>query len=116
MKISPHFSRKEFECSCGCGFDTVDVELVEILEDVRFHFNSPVTITSGCRCEAHNASVGGAKDSWHTKGRAADIKVNDAHPEDVYNYLETKHDAIGLGLYNTWVHVDSRGSKARWSK
>jgi len=30
--------------------------------------------------------------------------------------LETKHDAIGLGLYNTWVHVDSRGSKARWSK
>jgi len=116
MKISPHFSRSEFACQCGCGWDTVDHELIEILEDVRFHFNAPVIITSGCRCEAHNSSVGGAKDSYHINGRAADFKVKDVHPDDVYEYLDFRWDNIGLGLYKTWVHVDSRGTKARWSK
>lgn len=116
MKISPHFTREEFACSCGCGMDTVDAELLEILEDVRFHFNSPVTVTSGNRCVAKNREAGGANDSQHLRSRAADIKVKDVHPEDVYNYLDLKHTHIGLGLYSSWVHVDSRGSKARWGK
>ena len=60
---SKYFKRAEFACKCGCGMDTVDYELVNILDKVREHFGTPVVINSACRCEAHNASVGGAANS-----------------------------------------------------
>jgi uncharacterized protein YcbK (DUF882 family) len=112
-----HFKRSEFSCKCGCGFDTVDFELAIILDDVREYFNKPTIITSGCRCEKHNKAVGGADKSIHKEGKAADIKVLDINPIDVYNYLDKKYsDTFGLGLYSTWVHIDSRKEKSRWGK
>jgi len=80
---SKYFKREEFACSCGCGFSSVDVELLEVLEDVREHFDSPVTINSACRCETHNKTVGGSNNSMHTKGMAVDIVVSDVTPERV---------------------------------
>ena len=115
--ISTNFSRYEFACSCGCGFEAVDVELLEVLEDLRAHFNVAVTINSGCRCDNHNKSIGGAKNSMHTKGIAADVVVSGADAQTVYNYLDTKYpDKYGIGLYSNpdRVHIDVRRSKARW--
>ena len=54
MKLSDNFSRTEFACKCGCGFDTVDSLTLEALESIRKHFNKPVTVTSGCRCLVHS--------------------------------------------------------------
>jgi hypothetical protein len=28
--LSENFSRREFECSCGCGMDTVDAQLLHL--------------------------------------------------------------------------------------
>jgi uncharacterized protein YcbK (DUF882 family) len=112
--ISKHFSRSELACKCGCGQDTVDVKLVAILEEVRGHFGEPTTITSGNRCEAYNASVGGATGSQHKLSRAADIKVENVAPATVYAYLDPGHLG-GLGSYPGFTHVDSRTGKARWS-
>jgi len=112
-----YFSRNEFECKCGCGFNTVDYELANILDNLRSHFGSPVIVTSGCRCEEHNAKVGGSKHSQHLLGRAADIIVYDVDPEMVYDYLNDLYDyKYGVGLYSKWVHVDSRNIKARWKE
>lgn len=113
--IATNFSRSEFACKCGCGFDTVDCELVEVLQDVRDVFNATVSISSGCRCERHNRAVGGAPSSQHTKGRAADISVSGYSSEVVYTYLVDKYkDRFGFGKYATFVHVDTRLKKARW--
>ena len=116
MKVSEHFDRSEFKCKCGkCEFDTVDVKLLEILEDVRTHFKNPVRITSGCRCVTHNKAVGGSLGSKHLMGKASDIVVDKVHENEVYAYLDEKYnDTLGLGLYKGWVHVDSREHKARW--
>lgn len=121
MKISAHFSRAEFECRCGCGFDTVDVDLLRALEAMRDHFEKPIRITSGCRCRVHNKAVGGSEFSQHTLGRAADIVVDDVTPGEVYDWLdEYAPDKYGIGLYQRgaggWVHIDSRSSKSRWTK
>ena len=35
-QLSAHFNREEFECTCHCGMDTVDAELIDVLEDIRF--------------------------------------------------------------------------------
>ena len=115
QQVSKYFKRKEFACKCGCGFDTVDVDLLRVLEDVREWFNSPVSINSACRCTTHNKKVGGRESSQHLKGRASDIVVKGITPEEVYEYIDSKYiDTLGLGSYNTFTHIDSRSYKARW--
>jgi len=112
--ISKNFSRSEFACKCNCGFNTVDVELIKLLEVVRTYFKKPVTINSACRCEKHNINVGGALHSKHKLGIAADITVKDTKPQLVYNFINTHApDKYGLGNYNTFTHVDVRGDKWR---
>ena len=114
--ISEHFSRSEHACLCGCGFDTVDVELNSLLEHIRNYYNKSVTITGPNRCAAHNASQQGAKRSLHCEGKAADIQVKDTSPRAVYHYLNKKFpDKYGIGLYHNRVHVDVRPTKARWT-
>lgn len=114
-----HFKRSEFHCKCGkCGGFPVepDEKLVELLEQIREHFDSPVTITSGVRCKTHNTNVGGATSSQHLKGTAADIKVKGKTPKEVAAYCETLlPKSGGIGLYKTWVHVDVRTNKSRWN-
>ena len=114
--LTRNFSRSEFACKCGCGFDTVDFKLPFILQDVRDHFDKSVAITSGCRCLDHNEAVGGKSNSQHVKGRAADIVVADTPPEDVQMYLLYKYpDMFGIGEYNTFTHIDTRSNgPARW--
>ncbi len=112
--LSAHFNRSEFSCKCGCSQDTVDTKLIEGLEHVRAHFDgAPITVNSGNRCPAYNASVGGATSSQHLISRAADITVSGSSPEEVYAYLDEWWPG-GLGKYDTFTHVDSRSSRARW--
>lgn len=111
--LSKYFDRHEFACSCGCGFDTVDHELIILLEAIREQFDRPITINSGCRCPDHNAAVGGSENSQHLYGRAADIVVKDT-PAVIVAEAAKMLDAPGLGEYENFTHVDSRVGFARW--
>lgn len=114
-QLSPHFHRREFACRCGCGFDTVDAGTLAVLERVRTHFGQPVTITSGCRCAAHNRAVGGATHSQHRLGRAADIQVRGVTPATVADFIAEAVPTASLGRYATFTHVDTRSTgPARW--
>jgi len=110
---SRYFKRSEFACKCGCGFDTIDYALVRLLEKIREHFDQPVTINSGCRCEARNRMVDGKPGSFHLKGRAADIMVKNIPPALVAELAETL-GAGGIGEYETFTHIDTRQGSARW--
>lgn len=66
---SPHFKRAEFACRCGCGADDISPYLVACLEDVRKALARPIIVTSGVRCETHNAAVGGVPNSQHLHGK-----------------------------------------------
>lgn len=111
-----YFDRGEFSCKCGCGFDTVDAELIRVLTDLREYFDEAVVINSGNRCKAYNQSVGGSPRSQHLFARAADVRVRGVHPDEVYAYLELQYpNCYGLGRYKTFTHIDTRsGKKARW--
>lgn len=114
--LSTNFSRAEFACQCGCGFDTVDAELLAVLERIRNHFDVPVWISSAARCETHNSSdsVKGGKHSQHLLGRAADIVVDGVPAELVQEYAN-QIEVSGVGSYGTFTHIDTRAIKARWS-
>ncbi len=112
--MSKHFKRAEFACK-HCGKENHSNHLVSVLELVREHFKSPVIVTSGYRCQQHNANIGGAPKSKHVEGIAADIKVQGVSPIKVFDFLDdTFKDTYGIGLYDGWVHIDVRSEKARW--
>ena len=111
--ISKNFSRSEFACKDYCGFATVDVELLQVLELVRERFGS-VKINSACRCTTHNKNVGGAKGSKHKLGIAADIVVKDVKPIEIFTFLDMyQPNKYGLKAYKTFTHVDVRSDKWR---
>ena len=74
-RYSPIFTPEEFACRCGCGQLVIDPELMESLFAARVIAGIPFVVTSGYRCPAHNARVGGVNDSAHTLGQAADIRA-----------------------------------------
>lgn len=115
--LSKNFSRHEFTCKCGCGFDTIDYETLMVLEEVREHFNKPVIIDSACRCAARNAAVGGAPSSKHLTGRAVDFRVAGEAPELVQSWLRhTYPHRYGIGSYETFTHIDTRtDGPVRWT-
>lgn len=114
--ISKNFNRTEFACKCGCSYDTVDAELLHVLQDIRDHFGVPVVIQSACRCAKHNEKVGGSKNSQHLYGRAADIHLKGGYFSELVSYVHQKHKGkYGIGTYSGWIHIDTRSGKAaRW--
>lgn len=113
-KLSPHFAEAEFACRC-CGMVRVNIRLVHMLEQMREQLGGkPVVITSGYRCAAHNRAVGGAQQSQHLLGNAADIVVANVASNEVAAVSE-KIGFPGLGRYAGFTHVDVRiGKYARW--
>ena len=111
--IAKFFKRSEFECKCGCGFDTVDHELLECLVDLRDWFG-PIIITSGCRCQKHNEAIGGDCFSRHLVAQAADIVSVNYTPLQVAEYLAVKYpNSYCIKLYEKHVHFDIRPQRIR---
>lgn len=91
-----YFNFNEFfssEVAAACGIDNIpDVRrnqfirgniilLVDhVLDPIREHVGLPVIITSGFRCPALNELVGGAENSLHLTGRAADFTIDGLTP------------------------------------
>lgn len=103
--LSPSFNLSEFSCKCGCGLTNINMTLVALLQNVRNIIGQPIKINSGLRCPAHNASVGGAPDSSHLQGWAADCSVISSHYR--YEFLANVMDQFErVGIAKTFVHVD----------
>jgi len=108
--LTKNFDRHEFACKCNCGFDDISLLLVEKLQQLREVLGRPVKVTSGCRCAPHNRGVGGASESAHLGGFAADIACADSHEK----MLMVPAACIifrRIGIYESWIHCDVDGSK-----
>ena len=122
--LTKNFTFEEFESKDGAPMpkevkDNIRL-LAKELEKIRAAFNLPVKINSGYRSPEHNKRIGGASDSQHMKGTAADFTIPGRTPKQIGIVLEglIKDGKIkqgGLGIYANWVHYDIRGTKARWN-
>jgi zinc D-Ala-D-Ala carboxypeptidase len=70
--LSAHFTVDELK-SKGNGTCYVRRELLAALETLRAHMGAPLSVIDAYRDPAHNAAVGGASDSMHLYGLAADV-------------------------------------------
>lgn len=123
MRLSKNFTKREFKSKDGYPMpDDVLANIKELasnLQVLRDFLGEPIRINSAYRSPAHNKAIGGVKNSQHVLGRAADVKVKDIETKDLYLIIDSlildgKMKDGGLGLYDTFVHYDIRGSKARW--
>jgi len=115
-QITTHFNSKEFACKDGSKITFIGVELIGVLEIIREHFNKPVVINSGYRTISYNKKIGGVSNSKHCMGIAADIYIDGITPKEIYNFLDNKYpNCYGIGLYNNFIHIDTREKKARWN-
>lgn len=114
FQLSPHFRLIEFASRDGADEVLVHPALVDLLETVREEFGEPIHVTSGYRSPSHNRAVGGARDSRHTMGLAADVIIKRVSPSDIAEFA-AKHAIGGLGTYSTFCHLDVEGHNRRWS-
>lgn len=142
-RITEHFSYSEFACKCehcdGWPDDTTERTLVRervarLAESLEMGLRSPLalpmTVISGYRCPRHPLTIARPR-SYHARGRAADLKVDDKYDREdqiVYDgqYLAGYADAQiragrmtsgGLGTYKNGprtLHYDDRGHEAKW--
>jgi uncharacterized protein YcbK (DUF882 family) len=74
--------------------------------------NRPIILTSGYRTEHTNNSIEGAAfNSMHLYGKAADIKI-EGIPSDYLARLLRMCGGAGIGIYSSFVHVDTWRERA----
>lgn len=113
--LAYNFRVKEFACNDGSDTVLISDKLVDLLQKIRDHFGVAVTINSGYRTSTYNKKVGGATNSQHVKGTAADIVVKGVDPLTVAQYAEyLMPNYGGIGVYQTFTHVDVRTNRSRW--
>ena len=122
MKITPHFTLTELtHTSTGienkpnsqqtsalitlCG---------KVLQPLRDMYGAPIHVSSGYRSPSVNKAVGGARNSQHTLGEAADITVYSR--EGNKKLFEIIRDNLSFDqLINernfSWIHVSYKSQK-----
>ena len=112
-----HFTIQEFACKCKspCAGKKpqMDPVLLAALDDLREAYGAPLTITSGLRCDSHNAAVRGSKRSQHLAGTAADITCSDL--QLLLKLASLDQRFTGIGVSGVFLHLDARpGKRVLW--
>jgi uncharacterized protein YcbK (DUF882 family) len=101
------------------------LRLARELDRIREEWGSGIAVTSWYRPEVVNRAVGGARNSQHLTGSAADLKPVNGELLKFQKWLDKRWTgALGYGAKKGFVHVDLRGmdnqgkangAKIRWN-
>lgn len=106
-RLYPNFLWPEVACNCCLHLHLKSDLLLRKLQTIRSILNTPLRLSSGWRCDAHNEVVGGSR--LHPAGIAADILV---HPDKPAEWRFTVVEAAltasvwGIGVANSFIHLD----------
>lgn len=125
MNLSPHFTLAEFvdsQTATRKGIDNTPspdivanlTRVAALLEKIRTLVGGQIRISSGYRCPALNRAIGGASNSAHMLGLAADINVPGMTPLEVAKLVQLSGIMFDQLIYEgTWLHVGLSSSAHR---
>lgn len=116
MNITKHFTLEEMlrtsthlnnSITSDSDIQSNIIRLVEVLlEPLRVKLGKPIKVNSGYRSPAVNAAIGGAPDSAHMKGLAADIVVEGMTPIELSEFIRDSGLPYDTVICEpTWVHL-----------
>ncbi len=106
--VTESYGNVIWQASAGCLNGTLRSIISEVAS------MATVRVNSTCRDHGHNASVGGAKKSYHLSGDAVDFRVLNGNSGAVYAYLRSNSSVGGLKHYGGGLfHVDT-GPRRSW--
>lgn len=132
MRVTKNITAQELECRCGapeCSYRVLpDAPVIALWQAACDHFANELGVArvvlvvhSAARCTEYNrrpvtaGGPGSTDDSQHPRACAIDAHIEGVTPRAVYDYFDRHYpSALGLGLYSTFVHVDTRPNPARW--
>ena len=121
LQVTKNFNMSEMEFYSKVPANLLDnaKEVLTNIQVLRDALGVPMTIMSGYRSPERNAAVGGATKSQHMEGNAVDLQCKTKTPLEMYNMVEKlikegKMKQGGLGIYDGWIHYDTRGNRSRW--
>lgn len=105
---SKYFAYSEFVCGCGCGCCRMDSEFIYKLNQLREKCGFGFIVNSGYRCPDWNEQCGGAVNSGHCLGLAADIRCIEDRKRGliIKNAIELGFKRIGIG--KNYLHLDMK--------
>lgn len=128
MKLTDHFTLEEMIASASHPeinnkpTPYIQANLLRlcrnVLEPTRIMTGEPLVITSGYRCRTLNTKVGGASNSYHLQGLAADIRVrSDEYAETLLDIFALNAN-VDLALFEhsktaRWIHVQTSDKPRR---
>ncbi len=125
MNLSPNFSLDELTASQTATRQGIDntpspavranlVRVANMLEQVRALVDAPIRVSSGYRSPALNQAIGGASNSAHVLGLAADITAAGISPKQLAIAIrDAGLDFDQVIWEGTWVHLGLSVGKAR---
>lgn len=119
-RLSPYFEMEEVISPDGLAVYHNTQQIVTdriallMLNGFRSYLGKPITVNSGAnqhrgyRSPRENAAINGAADlSFHMQGKAFDISCKEISCLEIFHKARA-YGWKGIGLYDTWVHVDNR--------
>lgn len=108
------FTLDEFRCPC-CGLVDMSDEFITKLDNFRRDAGFAFHVSSGYRCHNHNQAIGGAPNSAHRLGRAADLSVDGKQTSQLMNMGFEKYGFYGVGISQKrqlrMLHLDDLSPK-----
>lgn len=115
MLVCDYFSEGEFvRCIPSCKKSDMDERFMRRLNNARRIAGIPFVLNSAFRTVEHEKMMNRTGNSMHTKGRAVDIKCLDSSFRAVIVSALLQAGFHGIGISNTFIHVDDRDIKCMW--
>ena len=115
MITCDYFAESEFQrCVPKCKKSDMDAKFMRRLNTARRFAGLPFVLNSAFRSVEHEKLMNRTGNSFHTKGRAVDIKCLDGNSRAVIVSALIKAGFHGIGISNTFIHVDDRHIKTIW--
>ncbi len=87
--------------------DNLTILCKKVFQPLRDKIRKAVSVSSGYRCAKVNKAIGGATNSQHLKGQAADISVGGFTTEQLYQRIKNTDLVFDqlIQEFDQWVHI-----------